>query len=208
MTTWTDFTDGYWEYLKSEKDMALLDTPQPGGLTIKTGVHAITRLRSTDGEAEDTIYNRHLVKQEWVRFVEQIVRPELVRHQMYFSTMTFKEIVKDEPPTLSQGRKAIEAFLRPLDVLPSAYVIVEERGVVNNRLHYHGLFRLDRFGDSYAGLIQHFQRYWPHGFNKLGLVENTDAVCHYVTKYIVKGEFDASAAWYMKRDIREVQLSF
>ncbi len=153
------------------------------------------------------------LRESWRTFVGDIVTPELAMHRLLFCTFTFENFKDyarnlDEAPGVQKGRKAIEYWMAITSEHTDSYVLVEERGKANSRLHYHGLVRVIRrpVGDDL--LLALLRKAWTHGFNEVEDARSVSEACSYVTKYVLKGQYEASMGFWAKTSDRSHQLAF
>lgn len=197
MTTWEDFRDGYLEYLASEKELERYEAYQGRN----TALHLYGD-SSRDEGVELNPFDSESVRNAWTEFVSDIVQPQLGCHELLFGTWTFKNL-NGAPPTLTRGRRKTKELIDAIYDKTRAFVIVEERGKENERLHLHGLLLRDitRDTDSFSGLLLQMRQTWTEeGFWKLEPARDAGAACTYTAKYVAKGQFDGDMAFYAKRD--------
>lgn len=199
---WLDWSDGWIEYLRS-KSMLEADN----------GGHSVHSLHlKTDGSVHDTQRSdsgfsaAQSLRSEWRDFVSDLVQPQLACQSMRFITLTFRDI-RGGPPTITHGRKEMEAFLGKLSPHTDSFVFVEERGKVNERLHYHGCIRINMFKHSVITISQllHSWRV-TNGFYKFEKPGQDIKAINYTAKYIVKGQYAGDAGFWAKRSTAETQI--
>ncbi len=196
MVTWVDFRDGYLEYLKSEKELERYDA----ATSRATAIHLLTNDRHSRGPEELNPFDFDTVKTAWTEFISDCILPQLACHELTFCTWTFKNL-HGAPPTLTRARKRTLELIAAIDPLVRAYVIVEERGKENDRLHLHGLLLRDITRDYSVALRQAVGHVWAsEGYYKLEEAKNPEGSSHYVSKYIAKGQFDGDLAFWARRD--------
>ncbi len=200
---WLDWSDGWKEYLKSEKFMEDDNGGRP--------IHKLHLSPVGDGvnskQPDSTVYCAESLRSEWRDFVSSIVLPELAVHSMRFITLTFRDI-RGKPPTLTAGRRALERLLAKLQLETDSFVFVEERGAINDRLHYHGCIRLNIMEDSpllIMSLLQDWKR--DYGFFKFDEPDSNDKAISYTAKYVAKGAYKGDTGFWAKKTNREVQMT-
>ena len=125
--------------------------------------------------------------------------PQLARHWMAFGTLTFADW-DGQAPGIRKGRKAMYDFCEAIKDISLSYMFVEERGLENDRLHYHGLVRLDRIDHPTQGLLlQDFGRLWTAGFAGWDIARTITGAVSYATKYILKGQYRGETGFWARR---------
>ncbi len=190
---WEDFQGGMLEYLSALRD---LESDSLGDV-----------LHMRDSERTNLERLDHDdVRVAWRSFVSDVVSPELAIHALKFFTLTFRDI-RGQPPILTHGRKVIERFIAQLSPLVDSFVIVEERGSINDRLHYHGLYRyskLDYTSLHVMPLLKEWER--DNGFIKFEDPKSSDATISYTAKYLVKGQYTGDSGFWARRSGAELQI--
>ncbi len=210
MDNYTDWRDGLLAYYSSLWELdneARVDrlSAHRDGFTARNGIRAG---RSPPVKAIDT----PSLRESWRTFVGDIVTPELSIHRLLFCTFTFenyKNYAKnlDEVPGLQKGRRAIEYWMATTNEHTDSYVIVEERGKANSRLHYHGLVRVIRRPTGNDLLVNTLKRAWTRGFSDVDEARSLSEACAYVTKYVLKGQYAAEMGFWAKKSDRSHQMS-
>lgn len=201
MTTWADFRDGYFEYLNAEKELERDEL----SATRNAALHLLSNDRTVNKDGEPNPFSTDAVRHAWTEFVSDIVQPQLACHELTFCTWTFKNL-QGEPPTLTRARKRTKELIDVIYDQTRAFVIVEERGKINDRLHLHGLLLRDITRDLPAALHQTVRQVWhDEGWYKMEPAKNAKAACTYSAKYIAKGQFDGDLAFWAKRDTTDYQ---
>ncbi len=196
MVTWVDFRDGYLEYLESEKEMERYDNQGSS----RNALHLLTNDNNVESGQELNPFSSYAISTAWTEFVSDCILPELACHKLTFCTWTFKNL-HGAPPTLTRARKRTLELIAAIDPLVRAYVIVEERGKENDRLHLHGLLLRDITRDYSVALRQAVSHVWAsEGYFQLEEAKNPTGSSIYVSKYIAKGQFDGDLAFWAKRD--------
>lgn len=152
------------------------------------------------------------LRESWRTFVGDIVTPELAIHRLLFCTFTFENFKDyarqlDESPGFQKGRKAIEFWISNTNQHTDSYVLVEERGKANSRLHYHGLVRVLRRPSGNDLLLAFLRKSWTHGFTQVEDARDLTSASHYVTKYVLKGQYEASMGFWAKTSNNSQQLA-
>ncbi len=196
MTTWVDFRDGYIEYLNAEKELERYDLEA----TKNKALHILTNNSGTDRPEELNPFDVDSVRSAWTDFVSDCILPQLACHELTFITLTFKNL-HDAPPTLTRARKRTLELISAIDEHVRAYVLVEERGKENDRLHLHGLLLRDITRDYPTALRQAIRNVWSsEGFYQIEEAKNPEGSSRYVSKYISKGQFDGDLSFWARRD--------
>jgi len=210
MDNWIDWRDGLLAYTRAVWDGENEDRIDRLTAHRRDKAHARNGIRAGDTSALKPIDGDSL-RTSWRTFVGDIVTPELAIHRLLFCTFTFenfKDYAKglDEAPGFQKGRSAIDYWMATTNELTDSYVIVEERGKANARLHYHGLVRVIRrpFGD--ALLVDTLRKAWTKGFSDVDEARSVSEACNYVTKYVLKGQYEASLGFWAKKSDRSHQL--
>ncbi len=205
MNVFEDWKMGLLEYYHSlweqdnEDRRDRLRAHSGGGLAV--GI----RQRRGDTPAEQPL-DAPSLREAWRTFVGDIVTPELSIHRLLFCTFTFENFVsrssgQEEVPGIQKGRKAIEYWMGITDQHTDSYVIVEERGKANSRLHYHGLVRVIRRPTGNDLLIATLRKSWSRGYADVDEARSVSTAADYVTKYVLKGQYAAQMGiWFKKSD--------
>ncbi len=152
------------------------------------------------------------LRESWRSFVGDIVTPELAIHRLLFCTFTFENFRDygknlDEVPGVQKGRKAIEYWMAITAEHTDSYVIVEERGKANSRLHYHGLVRVIRRPTGNDLLTATLRKAWSRGFSDVEEARSLATAADYVTKYVLKGQYEAQMGIWLKKSYRSHQMA-
>ncbi len=209
MDKWIDWRDGLLAYNASlweldnearrDRLRAHRDATPPG-MGVRTG-----------GSAPVKAIDIESLRESWRTFVGDIVTPELSIHRLLFCTFTFENYVsrysgQEEVPGIQKGRKAIEHWMAITSEHTDSYVIVEERGKANSRLHYHGLVRVIRTATGNDLLLNTLRKAWSRGFSDVDEARSVSEACHYVTKYVLKGQYDTALGFWAKKSDRSHQI--
>ncbi len=131
---------------------------------------------------------------------------------LLFGTFTFADWVSKDgvssAPGLRKGRRAINRFIERVNDYVDAFVIVEERGKQNDRLHYHCLLRCDRAATFEGLLIPSLLKMWKEGYSKLEPARGIAEAISYSTKYVLKGQYAGELGFWAKRSsaVRQMPL--
>ena len=107
-------------------------------------------------------------------------------------TLTFRDI-KGQVPTLTRGRRCAKLFAEGMQSSGFAGVIVEERGSLNERLHYHAATRIGAEGDNLKGLaFSVILGEWEVRNGFVSVRRGSGGAIEYVCKYLAKGDL----AWW------------
>ncbi len=151
------------------------------------------------------------LRESWKSFVAELVQPELAIDVLLFGTFTFADWVSQDgvsfAPGLRKGRRAINCFIERVNEYVDAFVIVEERGKQNDRLHYHCLLRCDRSATFEGLLLPTLLKLWTAGYSKLEPARGIAEAISYSTKYVLKGQYAGELGFWAKRSTRVRQMS-
>lgn len=159
------------------------------------------RSRPSEGFTFDSVPvdSQHDLRVAWRDYVSELVVPQLARHWMAFGTLTFTDW-DGQAPGLRKARTAMYGFADAIDDLCLSYVFVEERGALNDRLHYHGLVRVDRVVHPTQGLLlSSYKGLWRAGFSGWEPARKISGAVSYATKYIIKGQYAGETGFWAKR---------
>lgn len=141
---------------------------------------------STDAERSAS-GDRELLADSW----SQLALAEMAKLPLEVHVMgTFT--LDGEFPGPQRGRKALVKFYGELVSVRGMFV-TEERGALNDRLHYHAILRVDEnHWRTYQGTKLH--EAWGQGFTSFTEVQGIGAF-KYVTKYLIK-DINGATSWF------------
>lgn len=124
-----------------------------------------------------------------------------------FATLTIRNQQSGNVPNMQDSWKIAEGFSRRMESYGAGVYLVEEKGSVRDRLHWHALIQSPKgkwlqFKDDHPYLDitkrkwvdQVWKMHRMAGFTKVSAIENKTAVTRYVAKYTVK---DLENRWIM-----------
>ncbi len=156
-------------------------------------------------------HHLEMLKDEWLDFVRAMVKPQLDGDRNVFATFTFRDY-KGEHPGIAKVREAVADFMPCIDDYLDGWVIVTERGKINDRLHLHmvGRWTPDATNGFFGTVIKNLGSKWSHGWTRVEEVKNLEAACKYACKYIIKELVSGSSEndFWMSKGKREVQLAW